>query len=237
MTVVGAAVCPHPPLLVPAVAAGAAAELDALRDCCDAALTALLETEPDLVLVVGAGEATLAYSGADSGSFEAFGVAVRVGLGPALCGGRPILPVSLTVGAWLLRRTGWPGERAGFAFGPGDDAALDLAASETLSLSGRVALLVMADGTACRSATAPGAFDPRAAAFDETVATALGHADVEALGKLDPSLAADLWVGGRLPWAFLARVAAGTGQRWGGRLLAHQAPYGVGYFVASWLPE
>jgi aromatic ring-opening dioxygenase LigB subunit len=45
-----AAVCPHPPLLVPEVAAGAAAELDDLRDACRTALAALA---PHPTLVVG----------------------------------------------------------------------------------------------------------------------------------------------------------------------------------------
>ena len=54
MPLIGAAICPHPPLIVPELAAGAAAELDELRAACDQAVARLLPTEPDIICVVGA---------------------------------------------------------------------------------------------------------------------------------------------------------------------------------------
>jgi hypothetical protein len=42
VALVSVAVCPHPPLLVPEVAAGAAPELDDLRAACDTAVTRML---------------------------------------------------------------------------------------------------------------------------------------------------------------------------------------------------
>jgi hypothetical protein len=56
---VAGAVCPHPPLLVPELAGGAAPELDALRAACDEAVRRLLAARPDLVVVVGAAEETV----------------------------------------------------------------------------------------------------------------------------------------------------------------------------------
>lgn len=53
---VAAAVCPHPPLLLPAVAAGAASELDQLRGACRQAVSALARATPDLLVVVGAAD-------------------------------------------------------------------------------------------------------------------------------------------------------------------------------------
>src|SRR5690606_23884604 len=50
---VAAAVCPCPPLLVPEVAAGAAAELDTARAACRDALGVLAAARPDLLVVVG----------------------------------------------------------------------------------------------------------------------------------------------------------------------------------------
>ncbi|MGW6508255.1 hypothetical protein ACWGCP_12000, partial [Streptomyces niveus] len=50
---VSAAVCPCPPLLVPALAAGAAPELDAARDACADALGVLAASRPDRLVVVG----------------------------------------------------------------------------------------------------------------------------------------------------------------------------------------
>ncbi|GAB3872605.1 hypothetical protein GCM10027610_138320 [Dactylosporangium cerinum] len=52
-----AAVCPHPPMLVPEVAAGAAGELDDLRAACRAAV-AHLDTA-DVLIVVGADATTI----------------------------------------------------------------------------------------------------------------------------------------------------------------------------------
>jgi hypothetical protein len=138
---VAAAVCPHPPLIVPEVAAGAAPELDDLRVACDAAVAGLLAVRPDRLITVGTGPKTLAVNAA-YGSFAPYGVRT-----PAIAafgaahdlrspreaddfrGSRSAddlrsprdahdfrsprdraaasgLPLSLTVGAWLLERAG-----------------------------------------------------------------------------------------------------------------------------------
>ncbi len=67
----------------------------------------LVRAEPDLVVVVGGARATGEYSGSAAGSVAEFGVPVTIGSGP------PVLPLSLTIGAWLLRGCGLragPGE-------------------------------------------------------------------------------------------------------------------------------
>jgi aromatic ring-opening dioxygenase LigB subunit len=107
------------------------------------------------------------------------------------------------------------------------EAGRDLAAR-----AGRVALLVMGDGSACRSLKAPGYLDERAEPFDARVAEALGAADPDALMALDPGLAAALKASGRAPWQVLAGAAAPAGLT--GTLLYDEAPYGVGYLVATW---
>lgn len=58
---VAAAVCPAPPLLVPEVAAGAAAELGDARTACSDALAVLAASRPDLLVVVGAAAEGGAY--------------------------------------------------------------------------------------------------------------------------------------------------------------------------------
>ncbi|SCE46834.1 hypothetical protein GA0115240_16515 [Streptomyces sp. DvalAA-14] len=98
--------------------------------------------------------------------------------------------------------------------------------------AGRVALLVMGDGSACRTVKAPGYLDDRAVPFDTNVAAALAEADTGALAALDPELAQILKAAGRAPWQVLAGAAEGAGL--GGALLHESAPYGVGYFVATW---
>ncbi|THA35389.1 hypothetical protein E6R18_04045 [Streptomyces sp. A1277] len=234
---VAAAVCPCPPLLVPDVAAGAAPELDAARTACTDALGVLAASRPDLLVVIGpaepAGRGT--HPEGATGGFREFGVDLDVRLGrdrgaPAT---RP-LPPSLAVGAWLLARTGWadaPVEGLGVGE-PLETARCTETGRELARRADRVALLVMGDGSACRTLKAPGYLDERAADFDAAAARALGAADPGALAALDETLAYELKAAGRAPWQVLAGAAEGAGLA--GRLLYDDAPYGVGYLVAAW---
>ncbi len=232
---VAAAVCPAPPLLVPEVAAGAAAELGDARTACSDALAVLAASRPDLLVVVGAADEARSgpYPQGARGSFRGFGVAADVRLGEGDEGPRP-LPPSLAVGAWLLARARWgaaPLEGLAVAE-PLDPARCLETGRELAARDERVALLVMGDGSACRSLKAPGYLDERAAAFDAAAARALAAADTAALAALDAGLARELQAAGRAPWQVLAGAAEGAGLD--GRLLYEDAPYGVGYFVAAW---
>ncbi|MFF2079563.1 class III extradiol dioxygenase subunit B-like domain-containing protein [Kitasatospora sp. NPDC058162] len=229
---VAAAVCPCPPLLVPEVAAGAAPELDGLRAACDEALTALVAAGPQLVVVVGAGPEAEVWTEGGAGSFRRYGVPLVA----KLPGGRvegPELAPSLTVGAWLLERAGVTLPTHACAVPADAPADRMLGLGQGLAgLADRVALLVVGDGSACRSVKAPGYLDERAEGFDAATAAALGSADLPALAALDPALAAELKAEGRAPWQVLAGAAEGAGLT--ARLGYQDAPYGVGYFVASW---
>ena len=234
--IVATAVCPCPPLLVPQVAAGAAPELDGLRAACDRAVAAVLAAEPDLVVLLGGGAETVVVSAGDSGSFAGFGVELRVPLGPRVCSGQSLLPLSLTVGAWLLGRSRWTGDVQGLSVAEGTpSAACAEPAAELRALPGRVGLLVLADGSARRSARAPGAHDPRAGDFDAALARALAVPDPPALAALDERLGDELWVGGRAALAVLGHAA--SGERWSAEVLHDSAPYGVGYLVAAWTQQ
>jgi hypothetical protein len=215
---VGAAVCPHPPILVPDVASGAAHELDALRDACDEAVGRLLRTDPTVVAVVGRAPAAGVVRGT-AGSFGGFGVPLVVGVG------QPTLPLALTLGCWLLDRVEWGGERA--YYGVTDDDQTRVLDSD------RLALLVMGDASARRSERAPGYFDPRAELHDAAVVDAL-RSGPEAVAALDRDLSSQVLAAGWPAWQALAQAAAG--QSWNCEVLYDDAPYGVGYVVASWLP-
>ncbi len=231
---VAAAVCPSPPLLVPEVAAGAAPELDVLRTACTDALGVLAASRPDVLVVVGPADkdGRGPYVAGATGSFHGFGVDVGVRLGEGEAGDRP-LPLSLAVGAWLLDRARWAGPLEGLGVGePLAPERCFAAGRELGARAGRVALLVMGDGSACRTLKAPGYLDERAADFDAQAARALGDADAEALMALDEALAYELKAAGRAPWQVLAGAAEGASLD--GRLLYDDAPYGVGYFVAAW---
>ncbi|MFE4914981.1 class III extradiol dioxygenase subunit B-like domain-containing protein [Streptomyces sp. NPDC056652] len=241
---VAAAVCPSPPLLLPAVAAGAAPELDAARAACADALGLLAAARPQRLIVVGPAERDRRgeHPPGTAGSFRGFGVDLDVvlGAGPAAAeagsGESPgrELPASLAVAAWLLAHTHWTAAPvSGLGVGERLDAERCLRTGRGIAAEdGRVALLVMGDASACRSLKAPGYLDERAAGFDKEAARALGTADVAALKALDAELAYELKVAGRAPWQVLAGAAEEAGL--GGELLYEAAPYGVGYLVAAW---
>ncbi|MFJ5141920.1 class III extradiol dioxygenase subunit B-like domain-containing protein [Streptomyces sp. NPDC088707] len=259
---VAAAVCPCPPLLVPEVATGAAPELDAARAACTDVVGLLAAARPDRLYVVGpaAEGAHGVFPAGSTGSFAGFGVDLSVRLGdsvpagggspaeggesaarsggPADDGGRSAadrpLPASLAVGAWLLGRAAWadaPIEGVGVEPTATPDVCAGIGRGLADSAE-RVALLVMGDGSACRTVKAPGYLDERAAGFDAEAARALGTADAAALLALEPELAYELKAAGRAPWQVLAGAAEGADLD--GRLLFEDAPYGVGYFVAAW---
>jgi hypothetical protein len=219
------AFCPHPPLLVPEVAQGAAAELDGLRTACRTAIRRIAMPGTRLV-VVGSGAGARAYRPTARGSLAGYGVAVEVPLGSDEPG--PVeLPFSLTIGAWLLRDVLGPECGAvGYSLGAGDPLVLDD--------STPVALLVMGDGSARRSTAAPGYLDERAEAFDAQIAGALSRGDSTSLSA-DAGLGAELLAAGTHAWNAVARVTAHA--RWNAELLYDAAPYGVGYFVAVWLAD
>ncbi|MEV7007909.1 hypothetical protein [Streptosporangium sp. NPDC051022] len=215
-----AAVCPHPPLLVPELAGAAAPELDELRAACAAALGALGDAAPDAIVVVGGADRAGAYGADAAGSLAPWGAGVRVG------DGEPVLPLSLTIGRWLL-------ERAGLAAAEFHAVPFDASEETCAALGGRlaggpgrVAMLVMADGSARLTEKAPGYLDAGAEPYNAAIVEALSRAEVPAL---DPREAAELWVAGRAA----LRVLAGAGGSLTGRILYDGAPYGVGYFVAG----
>ena len=183
---VAAAVCPHPPLLVPEVAAGAAHETDDLRAACRAAVATLAGYD---VVVVGTAQA-------------------------------------VGIGRWLLPHA-YP-HVLDPRLAPAGAAAL----GRTLAGDAAVAMLVMGDGSARRSEQAPGHYDPRAEPYDAAVARALRDADADALLALDPADDDALLVAGRPAWQVLAGAARGA--EWRGEMHFDAAPYGVGYFVATW---
>ncbi len=237
---IAAAVCPHPPLLVPEAACGAAAELDEMRAACDAAVAVLAAADPDVIAVVGGAAEAAEYDSSAAGSLAGYGVGWRTGAGEA------VLPLSLAIGRWLLQRAGLlPAQTAetvaagnrprvrlhAVAFGTPTAACLRRG-TEVAAQARRVALLAMGDGPGCLSPQAPGYFDARAEPYDSGVAAALQAADAGRLARLDPGLSADLLVAGRAAWQVLAG-AAGAG-KFHGRLHRVAAPYGVSYLVASW---
>ncbi len=241
-----AAIIPGAPILVPAVAAGAAPELAGCRDAVDAVVHRLLADGPDVVAIVGSGERTIRHEPGARSSLASVGVDSDATLGAGSdagpvtdnqVGGVAPLPLSLSIGTWALLR-GAPQSPAvrGLEVATREAPQVCLGAGAGLVEGAvRVALLVVADGTARRGPKAPGYTDARADGFDALWLHAVRDADAGALARLDPLLADELMMAGRAPLQVLAGAAHGS--RWAAKLLYSDDPYGVQYAVAQWLPS
>jgi hypothetical protein len=142
------------------------------------------------------------------------------------------LPLSLGLGGRLLDQAGYAGRRELQSVSelakPAECAALGV---QLAGLAERVALVVMADGTARRGLKAPGYLDARSVPFDAAVEQAVRDADMAALLALDADLARDLMAAGRPAWQVLA--GAMDGRPPAAEILYCDDPFGVAYLVAS----
>jgi hypothetical protein len=218
------AFCPQPPLLLPAVAGAPNPALSLLRAAVSAAVQTVLTDQPDVVLVVGAGAGGMRFGPGDVGDLRGFGVDLQLPFSGWVRPGGHRVPLPHLLGAWLLDQAGHGGTRLGV--GPEDLAtALD-------DVPGPVGVLAMGDGSARRSEKAPGHLDPAAAPFDAAVARALGAGDPAALAALSPTEGDRLLAAGVPVWRAVGQVLADRSIE--ARLLADEAPFGVGYPVATW---
>jgi hypothetical protein len=230
--VIGAvAFCPHPPALLPDVGRAGAEELAGVRDACRRAIRAVVTPSRPVVLI-GGGVESRTYSSTARGTLSRHGVPVEVALGPQGRGPAQ-LPLSLTIGGWLMHDAlGDHAAVTGFAVGPdweGSAAADDFAA--TCGADREIALIVLGDGSGWRDAITPDRLGERAASFDAAVAATLAAGAATQLA-VDAAEAEALLADGAMAW----RAVAGAldGRRWSARLDVDVAPFGVGYFVATW---
>src|SRR5215469_2925106 len=162
-------------MIIPEVAAGAAAELDDLRAACDTAVARLRAARPDVLVVVGTGTETAWRSPDEYGTMRPWGVPMDIPL--TGFGGPGSLPLSLTIGAWLLSRQAEPVAATVLAASvAADEKPAGCAAfgrDECAGRAARVALLAIGDGSALGAIMEPGAVRPSAEAFDTDTARAL----------------------------------------------------------------
>ncbi|MEZ0108281.1 hypothetical protein ABH920_002279 [Catenulispora sp. EB89] len=229
---IAAAVVPHPPVLVPEVAQGFSPDLDSLRAACGTAVGRLYAAGAEEVLIVGAGpqQGTEVVS---RGSFRAYGVDLEVdGRWDPVTRSAAPMTLPFLIAAWLLRdRPAEPVRRPVMV----DERSGTVTATALANSATRQAMLVLGDGSASRTLQAPGHFDERAESYDAAVARALATGDAAALAGLEPGLSRELHVAGLPAWWVLAAAATASGVEYDADLLYDQAPYGVGYFVATWL--
>jgi aromatic ring-opening dioxygenase LigB subunit len=233
--IVGVAVVPHPPLLVPELVAGAVAETAAVRHACVAAGRRLAAVSRHWLAIAGDPDFHGLTSADAVGTFGGYGVDKIVSL--AADGGvdevDPDLPLPVLVAGWLREQAG-AAEVVVQTIDPSGSVNDSKRVGERLARQDRpVGLLVLGDGSN-RHPGPSGHPDPRAVTYDAGVRDALARADLDALLGLDVDLAAELAVSGRAAWQALAGAAAG--RSWRPELLYSDAPFGVGYHVACWEP-
>lgn len=219
MTVTSVGFMPMAPLLVPAVAGSSAGLDDDLRRACLTVAKRLTASAPDEVVVAAPASAPGEWDESHTWDFIGFGVPRP---GPI---DRPRLPWPLGIGAWILDEIGWSGPRRYV----GVDQSV-MAGDEP---AGTVAVLALGDGTARRTEKAPGHLDVRAEPYDNEIARRLAIGDVVGLATIDSELGSELMCAGLPVWRWVGSLI-GSRAVVGAELLVHTAPYGVGYFVASW---
>jgi hypothetical protein len=218
------AFCPQPPLLLPVVAGATSSALSALRAAVSAAVQVVLDAQPEVVVVVGSGADGVRFGPGDAGDLRGYGVELELPFAGGIRPGGRRLPLPHLVGAWLLDHAGHTGPRLGV--GP-DDLAAALS-----DLPGPVGLLAMGDGSARRGEKAPGHLDPAAGPFDVAVAAALAAGDTATLAGLDPVEGERLLAAGVPVWRAVGAALRGLTIQ--ADLLYDEAPFGVGYPVATW---
>ncbi|SDH12646.1 hypothetical protein SAMN05216553_116112 [Lentzea fradiae] len=219
-----AAVVPHPPLLVPELVAGAAAETEPVRA---ASLAAAGKLPGPWVAVAAAPTGRATFVPPLAGTFLGYGVDVPVSLGGDPAPGAD-LPLPVLVTAWLRERCAVEVSRV-------EIVPDDLPVGDCVALGRRLAsedcgLLVLGDGSTRHGPRSPGSDDERSGPFDAAVHDLLATADTDGLLALDPALARELGAQGRAAW----QVLAGVPGPWRGAGAEFFAPFGVGYHVAVW---
>ncbi len=226
--ITGAAVCPAAPLLARELT-GRDPVIPELRQACAAAVDRLVRSRPEVIAVVGPARRTAIWPAAGRLRLASFAPAVG---GPVPAQALP-LPLPLGLGARLLDEGGYRGRRLLRSIGADEPGPACLRLGAGLrDPGGRVGLLVMADGSACRTVRAPGYLDPRAAPFDAALEQAVRGGDLSALQAMDESLAREVLASGRAAWQVLAGAMPGHGAA--AEVFYSDAPFGVFYLVA-WL--
>jgi hypothetical protein len=227
--ITGAAICPPVPLLARELT-GLDPVIPELRQVCAAAVTRLVQSRPEVIAVLGPGRCTTIWPA--DGHFNLGAFAPPLGRRDKMPG--PSLPRSLGLAVRLLGETGFRGARLLRSVSEDEPAATCLRLGAALSgLSDRTGLLIMADGSACRSLRAPGYLDPRAAGFDGAIEQAVRGGDPGALATMDQNLARELLAAGRPAWQVLAGAMPGPVPA--AEVFYTGDPFGV-FYLAAWLP-
>lgn len=220
---------PSAPVLLPDLAGAAAIEVAGFRDAALAVAAAL----PDRWIVVGVGTADAVVGPRSRGSFAGYGADLSVALSPAATSEIAALPLCALFAGWLRGQANPRASAEVRVYASNHDAAAALAHGRALraeidEAEAAIGVLVVADGSNTLTQAAPGGYDPGAEQVQATLDDALGAGDSAALARLPAG------IGGRVAYQVLAGLTE-PGPA-GATELIRGAPYGVGYFVGSWIP-
>jgi hypothetical protein len=222
------AIIPSAPVMVPELAADAAAELADLRDAVFTAAGSL----PSRWIAVGVAAADAVVGPDVTGTFAGYGVDERVALSPA---GDTLaeLPLCALIAGWVRGRAR-PDARAEVRVYAADhdvDAALARGRrlrAEIDEAVDPIGALVVADGAHTLTPPAPGGYDPDSIPIQAALDDALAAGDAAALTRLPEVIV------GRVAYQVLAGLTE-PGPR-SAKELYRGARYGVGYFAGVWQP-
>jgi hypothetical protein len=234
MSIVGAALVPAAPVLLPALsgreqpaAAVLAAALCVIRQ--------LIEFAPTEIIVLAEADRDGVFdNSAPWGLHRLGGMQARNASDVRATQGEP-LPVPLAIGAALLGLAGWMGPAAFHALDRSVSAEAAIEYGRKLSSSTLpVGLLLLGNGSACCTDKAPGSFHSGAQAYNEALTSMIRTGDQRAVERLSAEASAEQLSDIRLPLQVLA------GAESPGRLrgsIAYDEPFmGVHYICAAFLP-
>jgi len=215
--------------MVPELASGAATELADLREAVFAAAASL----PGRWIAVGAGRADSVEGPDQAGTFAGYGVDLPVALSSSPGDDPAELPLCALIVGWLRGQVD-PEARAEVRV-YADDHDVDAAVrggrqlrAEIDAAADPIGVLIVADGAHTLTQPAPGGFDPESIPVQAALDDALAGGDAAALTRLPNTIV------GRVAYQVLAGLIE-DGPR-SAKELYRGAPYGVGYFVGTWLP-
>lgn len=235
--IVRVAVVPHPPLLVPELVSGDDPDARRVRDATLAVAGELAAAASRWIAVGADRSGPRELDRRQAGTFLGYGVDVVARLSANATAPDPSMPLPALVAGWLRERAG-AAEVSVHLVPPDLPTGECRALGERLDPAGAdpVGLLVLGDGSHRHGERAVGRPDPRAAAFDDAVHTALAAADPAGLLAIDPGLAGELGAVGRAPWQVLAGLAAADRRGWKSTGTSVLVPFGVAYHLAVWNP-
>jgi len=256
MSIVFAAIMPHPPILIPAIGGKRLAQAEKSKKALEEAARRLKAANPDTIIVitphgaVGQASVPVYTSRVFEGNFAAFGsaklsysfkgdseLALNIIKDTHLSGACPetlldhgvLVPLHYPLVAGVKK----PLVPIAIAFMP-LSRLFDFGKSlhQTIERLGRrVAIIASADMSHRLTADAPAGFSPQGKVFDEKLVELVKHNAVQGILKFDADLAEA--AGQDALWSIAILLGALDGQSAQPEVLSYEGPFGVGYMVTA----